>query len=186
MSSDPLDALDAPAGTAGVGPARWDGLVPRAGVRVQLCAAALTWAVGAGFLLGRGVLLSGRPGEPFSPEPWLLPMGALGIAIGVLKARFVLVPYARRAVERIRVRGRACLLGFFAPSSWAFITVMMGTGILLRHSALADLRWGRMLLCGLYLAVGTALLAADGVLMAALRESLVGALAEPVADPPSA
>ena len=59
---------------------------------------------------------------------------------------------------------------------------MMGTGVLLRHSALAEAQWGRALLCGLYMAVGTALAAADLVVLLALVDVLRGG---PVATPGS-
>ncbi len=51
--------------------------------------------------------------------------------------------------------------------SWLFILVMMGGGIALRHSVLADSRdiipWGRDALAVLYVAVGTALAYADRI-----------------------
>ena len=66
-------------------------------------------------------------------------------------------------MTRIRTRGHACFFGLFAWSSWVFIIVMMGGGMLLRHSPLVDSWWGRTFLGILYVAVGTALLIADVV-----------------------
>jgi hypothetical protein len=73
-------------------------------------------------------------------------------------------------VARIRKRGHACYFGFFAPTSWLFILVMMGGGIMLRHSALVNFVWGRMFLSMLYIAVGTGLAIADRIFwISALR-----------------
>jgi hypothetical protein len=85
------------------------------------------------------------------------------VAIGSVKARFILIRYATKAVTRIRTRGHACFFGLFAWSSWLFIIVMMGGGILLRHSPLVDSWWGRTFLGIIYVAVGTALAIADVV-----------------------
>jgi uncharacterized membrane protein len=47
---------------------------------------------------------------------------------------------------------------------------MMGSGILLRHSAFVDFAWGRVFLAMLYIAVGTGLAIADRIFwIAALR-----------------
>lgn len=157
----------------------WDRFVPRAGVRAQLLAASLLWLVGLSFLLVRGVLFLASPG-PFRFNLALIPLAALGIGIGVLKGRMVLLGYARAAVARIGGRGRACFFGFLAPRSWAFIAVMMGGGILLRHSFLAGSSWGRDLLSVLYIAVGTALLMGDLVFWRATLSR--AALTRPVPD----
>jgi len=148
----------------------WDRLTPRAGVRVQLFSAALVWLVGVSFLLVRGVMFVELPGPGAHFSYWVVPIVIVAIVIGIVKARFILIRYADRAVARIRARGRACYFGFFAPSSWLFVLVMMGGGIALRHSALIDVAWGRMLLSTLYIAVGTGLAIADRVFwIAALR-----------------
>jgi hypothetical protein len=136
-------------------------------VPVQLAAATLTWLAGAAFLLVRGVLFTGEPGESFHVTVRLLVAALIGVSLGMIKARFVLRPYAVRAADRIRARGRAFLPGFFAAKSWLFIAGMMGLGIAARHSVLAQGLWGREFLSALYLAVGTALLVAAGVLAAA-------------------
>ena len=94
----------------------------------------------------------------------------VAIVIGIIKARFILIRYADKAVARIRKRGRACFFGFFSPKSWLFVLVMMGGGIALRHSALVDVAWGRVALSTLYIAVGTGLAIADRIFwIAALR-----------------
>ena len=148
----------------------WDRLTPRAGVRVQLFAAALVWFVGVCFLLVRGVLFVEVPGAGAHFSYWIVPIVLVAIVIGIIKARFILIRYANKAVARIQKRGHACFFGFFAPKSWLFVLVMMGGGIALRHSALVDVAWGRVALSTLYIAVGTGLAIADRIFwIAALR-----------------
>lgn len=161
--------MDRPAGS----PAWWGRFVPRAGARVQLVAAATVWLAAALLLVVRGVLFVEVPGPHFRPNYWLVPIAVVALAIGMVKARLVLSGYAERVVQRLRDRGRSCFFGFLAPKSWAFIAVMMGGGILLRHSALAGTGWGRAVLAMLYLAVATALLIADRVLWAGAIASSV-------------
>ena len=101
---------------------------------------------------------------------WIVPIALVAVVIGMIKARFILIKYANKAVARIQRRGHACFFGFFAPTSWLFVIVMMGGGMMLRHSALVDYSWGRVALSILYLAVGTALAIADRIFwIAALR-----------------
>ena len=135
----------------------WDKLTPRAGVRVQMFSAALLWLVGVSFLLVRGVLFVERPESGSHFSYWIAPIALAAIAIGAVKARFILIRYATKAVARIQKRGRACYFGFFAPTSWLFVIVMMGGGVMLRHSALVYYAWGRAGLATLYIAVGTGL-----------------------------
>jgi hypothetical protein len=148
----------------------WDKITPRAGIRVQMYSAAALWLAGVSFLLVRGVLFIERPGPDFRFSYWIAPIAIVAIVIGVIKARFILVRYARKAVARVQRRGHACYFGFFAPTSWLFVVVMMGGGMMLRHSALVDYWWGRVFLATLYIAVGTALAIADRIFWtAALR-----------------
>jgi len=141
----------------------WDRFTPRASVRVQMFAAAIMWFVGLGFLLVRGVLFVEVPGPDFHPNYWIVPIAIVAIVIGIIKARYILIKYADKAVARIQHRGRACFFGFFGWPSWGFILVMMGGGVMLRHSALVDFVWGRAALSILYIAVGTGLLIADRI-----------------------
>ena len=138
-------------------------LVPHAGIRVQLVAAALMWLVGTSILLVRGVMYIVAPDEFERFGWWIVLFALVAVAIGLVKARLILIRYAKKAVTRIRTRGHASFFGLFAPSSWVFIIVMMGGGVLLRHSALVDYWWGRTFLGVLYVAVGTALAIADVV-----------------------
>jgi len=158
--------------TAPVARPWWDKLTPRLGVRVQLYAAAVLWLVAVSFLVIRGVLFIEAPaGEPHSHfSYWIVPIAFVAVVIGIIKARLILIRYANKAVARIRRRGHACFFGFFAPTSWLFVIVMMGGGMLLRSSALVDYTWGRVALSILYLAVGTALAIADRIFwIAAVR-----------------
>jgi hypothetical protein len=143
--------------------AGWRRLTPRAGVRTQLVAAAVVWLVGTAILLSRGVMYIVAPEEYERFGYGIVLIALVAIAIGIVKARFILIRYAGKAVSRIRTRGHACFFGLFAWSSWAFIIVMMGGGMLLRHSPLVDSWWGRTFLGILYVAVGTALAIADVV-----------------------
>jgi hypothetical protein len=137
-------------------PTSIDRLTPRAGVRVQLAAAATVWLVGASILLVRGSgYLVGRYWHA-----WLL---GVALAIGVIKSRYLLDRVATQAVARIRARGRACLFGFFSVKSWAFVALMMGGGIVLRSVIVAPGVIGAGILGALYLGIGTALLIADRV-----------------------
>ncbi len=148
----------------------WDRFTPRTGVRVQMFSAALLWLLGVSFLLVRGVMFIEAPGPGFRFSFWIVPIAIVAIVIGAIKARFILIRYADKAVARIQRRGHACYFGFFAPTSWLFVIVMMGGGMMLRHSALVDYAWGRAGLSTLYIAVGTGLAIADRIFwIAALR-----------------
>lgn len=128
---------------------------PRAGQRVQLFSAAAMWAIGSAILLIRGV--------GFLHDNWYAALLALAVVIGLIKSRYLLDRVARKAVLRIHERGRACYFGFFSWKSWMFVVVMMGGGILLRHSGLP-----RDFLAVLYVAVGTGLALADRIFWLAL------------------
>jgi hypothetical protein len=141
----------------------WDKFTPRLGPRAQLYAAAVVWLVGTGFLLVRGVLFVELPGPGVHISNWILPVALVAVVLGVLKARYVLIRYADKAVHRIGVRGHACFFGFFSVKSWLFVVVMMGGGIMLRHSPLIDPWWGRVTLSIVYIAVGTSLAIADRI-----------------------
>jgi hypothetical protein len=139
----------------------WEPFVPRASARVQMFAAAMVWLVGLSFLLVRGVMFMIGPGPGLHFSHWLIPVAAIAIVLGMIKARYILIRYADKAVARIEHRGHACFLGFFSAKSWLFVLVMMGGGMMLRRTPLVDYAWGRAALSVLYIAVGTALLIAD-------------------------
>jgi len=97
--------------------------------------------------------------------PYFWPLIAAALALGLVKARFVLDRTAVRMIERIRTRGDGrCIGGFQSLRSWAFVLLMVVAGRLLRGSALP-----RIVVGLLYVAVGTALLLATRRLWHAWR-----------------
>jgi hypothetical protein len=154
----------------------WDKFTPRASVRVQMFSAAVMWLVGLGFLLVRGVGFILALVRDAHPAVWSIALLVIvAIVIGAIKARYILIRYADKAVARIQTRGHACYFGFFAWSSWLFILVMMGGGIVLRQfTPLPHYDWGLVLLAVLYIAVGTGLAIADRIFwISALRSQPV-------------
>ncbi|MGC4117211.1 MAG: hypothetical protein QM765_22165 [Myxococcales bacterium] len=123
---------------------RWK---PAVGVRTQLTAASVLWTcVGLG-LGTAGILWCVGAGDA-----WYFV--ALGVAVGLAKAWFIIAPVARRNAARIIERGDGkCLGGFLSWKSWAFVAGMMSLGAVLRHSAIP-----RSVLGVLYVAIGAALL----------------------------
>ena len=167
MSGSVVSSGQDPAPAAEHGPgllARIDGAMPRIGVRAQLVAAATIWLVGASILLVRGTgYIRGRS--------WLVWVLAIGLVLGVIKSRYILVRVATKAVARIRARGRASFLGFYSLASWGFIALMMGGGIALRRIVVHPGQIGAGIMGAVYIGVGTALLLADRVYWhAALRD----------------
>jgi len=146
--------------------------MPRAGVRVQLVAGSLMWLIGSSILLVRGA-------GYVSDRHWHAWVLAVGLALGVLKARVLLDGVATRAVERIRARGHAGFLGFFSLKSWALIALMMGGGIALRHIVVNPGVIGAGIMGALYVGVGTALLVADRIFWHAVLAKDQTSLAEP-------
>jgi hypothetical protein len=170
--------------------AGWRRITPRAGILPQLIAAAVLWGVGTSVLLIRGVFYLVSQDEVDRFGYWVAGIGLAAVAIGLVKARLILIRYAKKAVRRIRTRGHACFFGFFAPTSWLFILVMMGGGMMLRRTPLVDYWWGRTFLGILYVAVGTALLIADVIFWRAVFRPAAAAAAadaelDAVADAPA-
>jgi hypothetical protein len=119
---------------------------PAASSPWHLLLAAVMWSAVGTFLVTLGVR-------------WLVHADAavawpvMAVAIGILKARFVLRRSARRIIDRIRERGDGrCLGGFLSPKSWLLVLFMMAAGRLLRFSPL-PLR----ILGAIYLMIGSAL-----------------------------
>jgi hypothetical protein len=123
-------------------------------IRVQLFAAAAMWLIGASILIVRGLgyLTSG------TWHAWAL---AIGLALGVLKARLLLDRVAEKAIARILARGRASFFGFFSLRSWGFIALMMGGGMILRRIVAHPDNVGAGFMGAVYIGVGTALVLAD-------------------------
>lgn len=147
-------------------PDRTSRLLPSAGVRTQLLAGALMWLVGSSILLVRGMLyIQGR-----SWHAWAL---AAGLALGVIKSRYILEGVAIKAVTRIGERGRAWFFGFFSGKGWLLIALMMGSGMALRRLIVHPGQVGAGILGAVYIGVGTALALADRVFWhAAIRDPL--------------
>ena len=148
--------------------------MPHASVRVQLVAASLLWLIGSSILLVRGT-------GYVSDRHWHAWVLAVGLALGVLKARVLLDGVATKAVERIRARGHAGFLGFFSVKSWALIALMMGGGITLRHIIVNPGLIGAGIMGALYVGVGTALLVADRIFWRAVFAKGGTAAGEPSA-----
>ena len=154
----------------------WDRFTPRASVRFQMFSAAIMWMVGLGFLLGFGIKFVVDLYAMNKLPVWAFAIIVIAaIVIGVVKARYILIRYADKAVARIQRRGHACYFGFFGWSSWGFILVMMGGGIALRQfTPLPHFAAGLVFLSILYIAVGTGLAIADRIFwISALRSQPV-------------
>ena len=131
-------------------------LWPRADVRTQITAGAVMWSIGAAILLVRGLAyIQGR-----SWHAWAL---AAGLALGVLKSRFVLERVASKAVDRVRAHGRAWFFAFFSLKSWGLIALMMGSGMILRRAIVHPNQVGAGILGAVYIGIGAALLLAGRV-----------------------
>lgn len=114
------------------------------------------WAIGAGILLIRGATY-------LTDRKWHAIALAAGLVLADLKARYLLDRVARKAVERIRVRGRANFFGFFSVRSWALVSLMMGTGMILRRTVVEPGVVGAGIMGALYIGVGAALAIADRI-----------------------
>lgn len=89
---------------------------------------------------------------------WLVSVGGLWITIpalvaGTVKALLILDNTARKGVHRIlEMADGTCLGAVYSVKTWLLVLVMMGTGMILRHSSLP-----REVLGGLYITIGWAL-----------------------------
>lgn len=116
--------------------------VPR---RIHLLLAACLWSLIGGMLMIRGTF-------------WLVAVQGLWIIIpaliaGTVKALLVLDNTARKGVRRIlEMADGTCLGAVYSVKTWLLVLVMMGTGMILRHSPLP-----REVLGGLYVTIGWAL-----------------------------
>jgi len=151
--------------------------IPRAGVRVQLYAAALVWSVGASILLFRGFWYV----HDRSWHSWVLG-AALATAIAIPKSRYILDRVARKAVARINARGTACFFGFFSVKTWAFVALMMGGGIAIRNAIVSPNEIGAGILGALYLGIGAALVVADRIFWRAAIRGVEAVAPEPEQD----
>jgi len=125
---------------------RWK---PRAAGRTQLLLAGALWTTVGTLLLGFGARWTF---EEFGPRTGAL-AAALGVAVGLLKGRFVLDRAAGRITDRIAARGDGrCIGGFLSARSWLLVALMSGAGRLLRGGLLPPAVVGT-----LYVAIGAGL-----------------------------
>jgi hypothetical protein len=121
-----------------------------AGERVQLVLAGGLWIVAA-------IVLGVRGAGWLVSAPWSLVLALTGVALGVLKARFLLDRVALGVARRIHDRGPgASVVGFLSVRSWVVVVIMMAGGHALRLTATP-----RPLLGVLYVAIATALVLAS-------------------------
>ena len=131
-------------------------LSPNTSTRTQLFGAATMWAIGAAILITRGL-------SYVHDRHWHAWALALGLALGMAKARLLLTNVARKAVARIQARGTAPFWGFFSLQSWGLVALMMGGGITLRHLIVHPGVVGAGIMGAVYIGVGFALALADRV-----------------------
>lgn len=124
------------------------------GERLQLAFAGMLWAAGAAVLGSRAAVWLAE-----TPLGLALILVTAGVLVGLVKARYLLEPVARKAASRIRERGpHAPVAGFFSVRSWAVVLSMIALGHALRLTAVP-----RPVLATVYVAVATALVVASRV-----------------------
>jgi hypothetical protein len=138
-----------------------DRFKPRLSARTQFVFAGVIWYAVAVVLGTRGV------GWLIGAE-WAIVLAAVGVVLGLAKARYIMQRVATRAVDRIRMRDREkCAGGFFSWQTWVVVLVMMAGGHALR---LTDMP--RPVLGALYVAIATGLLVAGRIYwMAAVEKT---------------
>lgn len=95
--------------------------------------------------MGRGASWLSTTGKPWIAIPALL--------AGTLKSLCILDHSARKGVSRIReMADGSCLGGVYSIRTWLLVLLMMGGGMVLRHSPIP-----REILGGVYMAIGWAL-----------------------------
>lgn len=128
---------------------------PRASVRTQLYAAAITWLAAATMLGVRGVIFLSDEHKAW----WIVAIAvSVAVVLGLIKGRAVMYRSSNKSVARIRARGRSCFFGYFSWKTWLLVAFMMTAGIILRHSGLPHTFLGV-----LYLAISVGLLYGDYV-----------------------
>lgn len=120
---------------------------------MHLLAASLLWsATGTGLIIAGGVWLCLSHAH--------LVLIAVSVALGLLKARFILCRSAQKVATRIEQRGDGrCIGGFLSWRTWLVVVAMALLGRLVRASPLPVSIRG-----ALYVAIGVALLAASRLL----------------------
>jgi len=151
-------------------------LPPQVSTRAQLFFAALLWLVGAGMILRLGMIYLGI----IPSDIWWVP--PLGLALGLLKAYFIMIPSAARSTERIRQHGKDWILNCFSPKTYLMIGGMITLGIVLRTFGPNDALAYQIFLASLYLTVGVGLFISLGTFLAALRRITATQKAAAISD----
>ncbi len=119
--------------------------------------AAIVWCIGGGVLLWKGssLLTEADALNPQSIWPWAV--GAIGVAIGGVKARYLFSKACRKNLRRIDALERPRLWQCFRPRFFLFLAAMIAIGATL--SRLAHGSYGFLIgVAILDLSIGTALL----------------------------
>jgi hypothetical protein len=126
-------------------------LTPATPARTHLLLAAIMWTVVGALLVVFGGRWALRGAIPHAGV-----LLAVAVAVGLVKARYVLSHTARHTIARIRSRGDGrCIGGFLSVRSWGLVLLMSIGGRLLRGGPIPSAVVGLI-----YTAVGTALLVA--------------------------
>lgn len=139
-------------------------LIPQVSVQAQLLFAAFLWLIGAGMILRLAMIYLVQVGS----EYWWIP--PLGVALGLAKAYFLMIPSAAKTIERIRSQGRSWIFNSYAPRIYLLIGGMIALGIMLRSLGPTELLTYQMFLATLYLTIGVGMFISAGVFLAALRK----------------
>jgi hypothetical protein len=118
--------------------------------------AAITWYVGGGILTYKGAGYLVHAGYSGAPWPALL-AGGLGGGLGVFRGRTLFLRACERNLRRIRQLPDPRAWQFFRPGFFAALAVMIAFGGFLAWLAETGY-WGAVVVGGLELVVGTALL----------------------------
>jgi len=106
-------------------------------------------------LLVRSWPMLGRAHEQ-SGLGWTITAAVIGLAIGVIKGRYVLWKTARRNRRRLEALGALFVWQVFTARTWLLVAGMIGLGVGLRAGAAAELyAWAPV--AGLYAGIGAAL-----------------------------
>jgi hypothetical protein len=126
-------------------------------VRTLTFLAGLTWYIGAFVLLSKGsrLLLQAERINPDQAWPWVAL--SVGVLIGIVKARYLLVKSCRRNLQRIANLTDPRWWQFFRPRFFVFLAIVITLGITASRQAEGHYV-GLNLVAGLDLSVGAGLL----------------------------
>ncbi|MFZ0614434.1 MAG: hypothetical protein WAM73_19475 [Desulfobacterales bacterium] len=103
--------------------------------------------------VGLGLCRLGYKWVSLLPGAWSLPIGTAGVALAVIAYRASFSAIVAKNIERLcRLPARGCLFAFQAWRSYLIIVLMIGLGVVLRHSPVP-----KALLAVVYFAIGGAL-----------------------------